>query len=398
MFHMLLVIQVSMGFLTWGGLVLLSLLLPYGDVTRLSLWLVGASLPLFAVSSASQTLFQAGERMELVMGVEVFINSLILALSVLVLWQGGGEEALIAVIIVTQAVSALICLLLIARSRLLGGRQEPSGVRAPSLLRQALPFFGLSLGDVLLQRLDILLLSIVAGPAITGIYSAAYNVVRVLMKLIQSFWKALYPTLSRLHQQAQVQYERLARLGLRYGLLLLLPTATIGVVVAGGALSFIFGGEYGESARVFQILLWAAPLFLLENYAITLLMVERHLRSSLLVLGLHLLATVVALPPLTNWLGADGTAWAVVIAGALGAGYGLWQLHRLHMPLQVKGVWSMIAGAAAAGGAAWLLPLAWPLQAAVGSGVYLVVCLATGVLSSSDLATLRTTLLVKKQA
>jgi O-antigen/teichoic acid export membrane protein len=319
-------------------------------------------------------------------------------LSVAVLWRGGGEEALIAVIIVTQAVSALVCLALIAFSKLLGGRQEETRVPVPGLLRQAMPFFGLSLGDVLLQRIDILLLSVVAGPAVTGIYSAAYNVVRVLMKLVQSFWKALYPTLSRLHQQSQAQYARLARLGLRYGLLLLLPTATVGAAVAGGALDLIFGGEYGESAHVFQILLWAAPLFLLEQYAVTLLMVERHLRQSLVVLGLHLAATILALPPLTGWLGADGAAWAVVLAGALGAAYGLWQLHRLQLPLQVRGLWSMLIGAAAAGATALLLPLAWPLQAAAGGAVYLVVCWATGVLSPADLHTLRTILLVKKHS
>ncbi len=397
-FRVLLLIQVVMGFLTWGGLALMSLFLPYGDVTRISLLLVGASLPLFAISSASQTLFQAGERMELVMGVEVLTNTLILAISLAVMLQGGGEEALIAVIIVCQAVSALVCLLLVWQSKLLRGVQEAVKIHVPELLRHALPFFGLSLGDVLLQRIDILLLSVVAGPAVTGIYSAAYNLVRVLMKLVQSFWKALYPTLSRLHQQAQTQYERLARLGLRYGLLLLLPTATIGAAVAAGALALLFGGDYGASAHVFQILLWAAPLFLLENYAITLLSVERHLRASLLILGIHLLATVVALPPLTRWLGADGTAWAVVLAGALGAGYGLWQLHRLRLPLQVRGLWSMIGGALAAGAAAMFLPLMWPLQALAGMGVYVAVCWATGVLSPSDLATLRATLLVKKQS
>jgi O-antigen/teichoic acid export membrane protein len=397
-FRVLLLIQVAMGFLTWGGLAMMSLFLPYGDVTRISLLLVGASLPLFAVSSASQTLFQAGERMELVMGVEVLTNTLILAVSLAVMLQGGGEEALIAVIIVCQAVSALVCLLLVWQSKLLRGVQEAVKIRVPQLLHQALPFFGLSLGDVLLQRIDILLLSVVAGPVVTGIYSAAYNLVRVLMKLVQSFWKALYPTLSRLHRQAQAQYERLARLGLRYGLLLLLPTATIGAAVAAGALALIFGGDYGESAQVFQILLWAAPLFLLENYAITLLSVERHLRASLVILGIHLLATVVALPPLTRWLGADGTAWSVVLAGALGAVYGLWQLHRLRLPLQVRGMWSMIGGALAAGAAAMLLPLAWPLQALIGMGVYVAFCWATGVLSSSDLATLRATLLVKKQS
>jgi O-antigen/teichoic acid export membrane protein len=390
-FRALLGIQIAMGLLTWGALVLISLLLPYGDTTRTALWLVGASLPLFAVTSASQTLFQAGERMELVMGVEVFINTLILLLSVLVLWRGGDEAGLIAVIIVTQLVSALICVYLVVRSRLLGGAQEAVRVHVGTLLRQAMPFFGLSLGDVLLQRIDILLLSIVAGPAVTGIYSAAYNLVRVLMKLVQSFWKALYPTLSRLHHQSQAQYERLARLGLRYGLLLLLPTATIGAVVAGGALHLIFGGDYDESARVFQILLWAAPLFLLENYATTLLMVERHLASSLLVLGLHLAVTAVALPLLTPPLGADGAAWAVVLAGAVGAAVGVWQLVRLRVPLQVKGFWRMALGALAAGGGALLLPLPWPAQAAAGGLIYLLFCWATGVLSASDLATLRAT-------
>jgi O-antigen/teichoic acid export membrane protein len=226
---------------------------------------------------------------------------------------------------------------------------------------------------------------------VTGIYSAAYNLVRVLMKLVQSFWKALYPTLSRLHHQSQAQYERLARLGLRYGLLLLLPTATIGAVVAGGALHLIFGGDYDESARVFQILLWAAPLFLLENYATTLLMVERHLASSLLVLGLHLAVTAVALPLLTPPLGADGAAWAVVLAGAVGAAVGVWQLVRLRVPLQVKGFWRMALGALAAGGGALLLPLPWPAQAAAGGLIYLLFCWATGVLSASDLATLRAT-------
>ncbi len=122
----------------------------------------------------SQTLFQAGERMELVMGVEVFINTLILATSAWLCCGGRRRRgSLIAVIIVTQAVSALICLYLVMRSRcwagIAGSRQHPS---LPALLRQALPFFGLSLGDVLLQRIDILLLSIVAGPAVTGIYSA----------------------------------------------------------------------------------------------------------------------------------------------------------------------------------------------------------------------------------
>ncbi len=163
-------------------------------------------------------------------------------------------------------------------------------------------------------------------------------------------------------------------------------------------MGLIFGGDYEDSARVFQILLWAAPLFLIENYAITLLMVERHLRSSLLVLALHLGAIVLALPVLTRLLGADGAAWAVVWAGALGAGFGAWQLHRLRLPLQIKGFWSMVAASVAAGVGALLLPVTWLLQAVAGGAIYLVFCWATGVLSSSDLSTLRTLLLNKRES
>lgn len=391
-------IQVAVGLLTWGGLVLLGLLLPYNDTTRAALFLVGASLPLFAVSSASQTLFQAGERMELVMGIEIFINTLILALSVAVLWRGGGEVALIAVIVATQAISALSCLILVRSTQLLADPQDRSGVNIPHLVRQAMPFFGLSVGDVLLQRLDILLLSIVGGATVTGIYSAAYTVVRVLMKLVQSFWKALYPTLSRLYRQARPQYERLARLSLRYGLLLLLPTATIGAAVATGALELIFGGDYGASAHVFQILIWAAPLFLFENYAVTLLMVEHHLRASMWVLGLHLLVTVLALPPLTRLAGADGAAWAVVLAGGVGALYGGVMLRQLGLPLYVKRFWGMAVGAVAAGAVAVYLPAPWFIQAAAGGVVYLIICWVTGVLSTSDLSTLRSTLWANKQS
>ncbi|MFM7174434.1 MAG: oligosaccharide flippase family protein, partial [Caldilinea sp.] len=176
-FRWLLAIQLLNSLAVWAVLIGVGTWLSVGPSTAISLWLVGASLPFYAVTAAAQTLFQASERMELVMGVEIAINTLILAASIGVLWAGGDELALIAVIIGTQAASALACSWLLARSQLLAGSQEAAGPNPILLLRQTLPFLGLALAEVLLQRLDILLLSVVAGPAVTGLYSAAYNVV-----------------------------------------------------------------------------------------------------------------------------------------------------------------------------------------------------------------------------
>lgn len=392
-FRWLLAIQGAMSLLTWLGLIVLTSMLPYASVTAMSLWLVGASLPLYAVTSASQTLFQAGERMELIMGVEVLINTLILIFSIGVLWSGGDELALIAVIIVTQAISAILCLALLARSRILASPQESIPVHLPTLLRRTTPFFGLSLSDVLLQRLDILLLSLVAGPTVAGVYSAAYNVVRVVMKLIQSFWKALYPTLSRLHRQSAEHYGRLSALSLRFGMVVVLPVAAIGFGVAPALLSLLFGGGYDDSARTYQILIWAAPLFLIEVYATTLLMIEHQLRASLWISVVHILGTILLLPPLTQLFGADGAALAVLLAGSLGSMISLYLLDKMHLPRRVKRFWGLGAATVAAGLVALLLPVFWLVATLLAAAAYLMLCWATGVLTSGDFQTLRRTLL-----
>ncbi|MEZ4657205.1 MAG: oligosaccharide flippase family protein [Caldilineaceae bacterium] len=155
-------------------------LLPVSSTLRLSLWLAGLTLPAYAVTSVCQTLFQAGERMELVMIIEVIINTLIVALSVLAVGLGGAVPALIGVMVITQIGSALLCLFWLRRSRLLASPQEALSIAPWLVWRQVAPFYGQSLADVLLQRVDILLLSMMGNPAVTGIYSAAYSVVRVV--------------------------------------------------------------------------------------------------------------------------------------------------------------------------------------------------------------------------
>jgi O-antigen/teichoic acid export membrane protein len=229
----------------------------------------------------------------------------------------------------------------------------------------------------------------VAGPLVIGVYSAAYNLVRVAFKLVQSFWRALYPTLSRLHRQAPENYARLARLGLRYTLLALLPLAAVGAAVADGLLHLIYGPDYLVSATVLQVSIWSIPLFLFEIYAITLLMVEHKLRAALWITAVHLVLTVILLPPLTLMLNAVGAALAVLVAGAAGAGFGCLLLWRGHLPLRVDRWWIVLAASGIAGVVAVVLPAPWVLQAAAGLGAYVAIIWSTGVLSPRDFRALR---------
>lgn len=400
-FQTALVVQIIAAFLVWAGVFGLTALLPYQPDTRLALLLITASLPLYAITSVCEILFQASERMELVMGVEVAINTLIVAASLVVLWQGGGVVALCAVMIVTQALSASVCLWLLGRSRLMAGPQErtPQSFRvsAQRLFEQARPFYGLALANVLLHRLDILLLSVFAGDVITGIYSAAYLVVRVLIILAQTWWQSLYPTFSRLRVQAEEQYRRLASLSIRFGLLAFLPVAALSRGGADWLLSIVYRGEdHSAALATYAILIWAAPLFLVATYAVNLLLVERQPKGSLLIAGTHIGVALSLLPFLTARWQAVGAALAMIGAISASACVGLLLLKRMRVPAGLPRRLPLLLGATAAAALAQagierFLPGAglWPVSAFVALLVYLALIWQGGAVSEADFALFR---------
>ena len=251
------------------------------------------------------------------------------------------------------------------------------------------PFFVLSIAEVFQQRLDILLLSVIAGPTITGIYSAAYNLVRVIVKLIQSVWQALYPTLSRLHHELSPQYQVLSDLSLRFGLIVLLPCAALVSGVAPELIRLIYSAEYASSAPVLQWLIWITPLLFVETFAVTLLMVQGHPQHALAVIATHVVALLIALPALAAWNGAVGAAWAALFAALAGAAAGLALLRRLSIPFSLHKVAWMAAAALAAALLAALLPVHWLLRMGIGAAAYLALVWYAGALTRGDLAMFR---------
>ncbi|MEM7530967.1 MAG: oligosaccharide flippase family protein [Chloroflexota bacterium] len=346
-------IQLLASILVWVGLVLFAMLLPFSDTMQMALIVVGASLPFYAVTSASQTIFRASERMELVMIVEVVINTLILGASASVLWWGGGIVAVLGVLVGTQLISAMMCVVLMSQlPNMHEIRAERPTLRqgclsnyadAKSLLQRSMSFYGLALSDVLLNRMDILLLGIVASEQVTGLYSAAYNLVRIILKLIQSYWQALYPTLSRVYQTQQVTiltlttglhqsteqttqngYGQLVYKTVSYSLIALSPVVIVSLLFAEPILAIVYRGQYPDAVAAFRVLSLSSPLFLIETYLITRFMIESRVRQGLSVIGVHIGCVVVLLPLLSAFIGTLGAAWAVVIATLVGMVMGLW--------------------------------------------------------------------------
>ena len=372
--------------------VVLTVFQPFQPLTQAALLVIVISLPFFAISSVCATVFQAGERMELVMLVEMVVNLVIAVGSVVVLWRGGTVVHLAAVMIVSQAFSALMYWALLVRTGMMV--PEKAGLQHETVMLwwKALPFYGLSLANVLLHRVDILLLSIVAGEAITGIYSAAYLVVRVLLILSQTYWQALYPTLSRLRHQMAEQSWRLASLAIRYGLMALLPIAAICSGEAEPLLGLIFRGEdYALSVPVFEVLIWAPPLFLIASFAVNLFLVERRPHFSLVVALIHLIVIMLLLPPFAREWGALGAAYAMLIAMSCSAVVGFGLVRYVHIPVSLSPRWLVLALATLSMIAvlrilSTLVPVPfWPLSALVSLFLYLAFLWYGALLSIQDL-------------
>ncbi len=402
-FRQALAMQLLAGVLVWLGLAGLTGLLPYSPETRQVLLVAAASLPLFAITSSAETVFQAAERMELVMGVEMTTNALIVGASLGVLVLGGSVVHLAGVLVGTQAISALLCLVLLAHTGLLGSADTPEARTSTSprwrrLLREAQPFYYLTLANVLLHRTDILLLSVLAGDRTTGIYSAAYLVVRVFLVLTQTFWQALYPTLSRLRHQRPEQYIRLARLAVRYGVMGLLPGAALLTAVALPLMALLFPQVTpAAGAPVLRTLAWAAPLFFLASGATTLLLVEHRARASLAVALVHLAGMALLLPALIPVFGPVGAAVGVVAAIGASAGVGLYLLRQAQAPVRgpQRLPWLLFAALSTGGlvafGVQQMDPgsLLWIPLAGGGGLLYLTFLWSTGLLSVDDWALFR---------
>jgi O-antigen/teichoic acid export membrane protein len=135
-------------------------------------------------------------------------------------------------------------------------RIDIRGVTVSTLLRQSIP---LSIGAIL-AYLSInfapLALGVLRGAADVGIYSAASKLVFFLLVGDRILSTLLLPASARLHAESPEVLARTLREALRWVLIVGLPIAVGGVLLAQPFVSIVFGPLYAEAMPVFQIFVW----------------------------------------------------------------------------------------------------------------------------------------------
>jgi polysaccharide transporter, PST family len=257
--------------------------------------------------------YQGRELMAHMAGVEAITALLRLGLGTVLIWLGHGPAAVVCVY-------PLATLLLAGAIWFDGSRHYGAIVlklnyeRACELYVASRPYFAIVLVDVLYQRVGILLLSILAVPAVVGQFAAAERLVMSLSVLHTMFVSPVFPTLSRLAGRDERGMQQVAARFLRLLLLVTLPAAALLHVFSAPIIELLFGIGYSSAAAVLQVLAWALVLRGLNGYLSTLAMatdrqamIPKARLAALLVLLLGGVALIHA-------LGAVGLGFALILS------------------------------------------------------------------------------------
>ena len=133
---------------------------------------------------------------------------------------------------------------------------RPDWALMTRLLSQSAPLLASSYLTLLYYRIDVFMLSKMKSFLDVGYYSVAVRLTEALDIIATSLLVSLFPLLSRYIQEDRASFERTVSRGFKLLLLLGLPIALGGSLVASELTVFLFGAAYAPSAMTLRILLW----------------------------------------------------------------------------------------------------------------------------------------------
>jgi O-antigen/teichoic acid export membrane protein len=245
------------------------------------------------------------------------------------------------------------------------------------LVRDVVPYALATAAGLLYFRVAVVLLSLVASAHETGLYSAAFRTVEVLLIVPQLAVSTVLPIFAH---AAGRDRERLA-----YGVDRTFRAAAVfggglAVVLALGApfaIAVVAGPDFDGAADMLRIQALGLGVALVTSvftYALLSLRMHRELLfANLAALGVSVVLTLA----LGSAWGGVGAATATAIAEVCLAGSAVWLLVRRHPAL--RPAWSFLFRVVAAGlvaGALGLIPLPSLVLALAGAAVYTALAFA----------------------
>ncbi|MBI4787551.1 MAG: oligosaccharide flippase family protein [Chloroflexi bacterium] len=259
------------------------------------------------LSASLAFLFNAYERFEYRVAVDVVTRIVSITLGVIALLLGYGYVGLAAVSILTNLFTLAVFYWLV-RATLFAPRLQVDRGLIRWMAFESYPLMLNNLLSSLFFRIDAMILLPLKGDTVLGYYSTAYKFIEALNFIPSNFTLAIFPALSRLASSAKDAMLRAYTLSLKILLWVSLPL-TVGTIFVSRELIQIFGGDayLPHSAIALQALIWFLPFSFINSvthYVLIALGQQRFLTKAFVVgVVFNIVANLIAIGPL-SYVGA----------------------------------------------------------------------------------------------
>jgi len=270
------------------------------------------SLIPLAFSTVYSAILRGYERMDAFL-VFSLIPALVMGLGGAIIWLRGGTLLGVAwVLLLGQTVGAVAAAVLykVVLPNVDWRWRRPPRAMVGRIFRISAMLALLMVLAMLYQRLGVLVLSLMAGDAATGVYSAAARVLEALKIIPGAFFGALLPMMiARPERDTRRLYSWsfAALVGLS------VMMAASAVLLAEPIINLLFGPSYAAAVPILRILSWSLPLTVLTFKLSFDLVVAGQERIAALAMLLTLMISIVVTVWFVGRWGVNGAAVALII-------------------------------------------------------------------------------------
>ena len=129
-----------------------------------------------------------------------------------------------------------------------------------SLLKESFPFGVTGITGMIYNYVDAVLLSLLLGNAVVGIYSASYRLMVILLFIPSVMNMAIFPAMSRFHITSKSNLKLIQEKYLKIMIIIGIPIGISITILASDIILLIYGPIYFESIKPLQILIWSTVL------------------------------------------------------------------------------------------------------------------------------------------
>lgn len=257
------VMKVVLAIITFCLIALAINFLGYQEQTIIVVYLVALSIIFTAFIGMFNSIFQAYEKMEYVSVGRVLSSFLMLAGALIAIKQGYSVVGFALIYFIVSAIalgySFVVCLWKFVFPKI-----EIDLEFWKPTIKEALPFFLAAVFSVIAFRIDMVMLSMMKGDMVVGLYSAAYRFMEILMFIPAMFVASIYPVLSNFHVSSKESLKYVYQKSFQYLALLGLPIAVGTTILADKIILLIYGSEFNNSIIGLQVLIWTIPIIFLS--------------------------------------------------------------------------------------------------------------------------------------